>query len=109
MRCALYVVADQLANLVKEDGTLDMEKLSKDQALYEAAKDVCTDHYINHRHTGPGIFLLKLIFKQSGSTCLKAFAKVKFLMWILPEHLVPLQEVRYSITDSQIDLREYKE
>lgn len=97
MRSALSMIADRLADLVKEDGTLDLERLSSDQVLYEAAENVCTDESINYYHTGPGIFLLKLIFKQYGSTYLKALAKNKFLSWILPQHLIPSEEVGLAI------------
>lgn len=85
-RCILVVASDILADLVSPDGEVKDDLTQEKNRLMEFVKKVCCEATINTLDAGPGVFLLRQIFKRSGSDCLKALAR--FFPWILPKDLI---------------------
>lgn len=97
VRFALSVVAE-LLNL--SDPTRSQEERVLVVELFQQAKVVCTDPNINTIVTsaagqndtvGPGIYLIKLLVRQYGLSCLQKASKEH--SWIVPEQLRKTGEV----------------
>jgi hypothetical protein len=99
MRYALQVVAELLLLQVNEQGG-SLESHTQNlhgriaSVLLEEARCVCTAERINNidptgrsNTTGPLIYLLKLIVRQGGTSCLKKIIENQQLKWLVPLEL----------------------
>ena len=99
IRFALSVVAELLNQSdqprSQDDGVLVVQ-------LLHQAREICVDPNINsiddtgQRDTvGPVVFLIKLLVRQYGLTCLQSASEAH--AWIVPEQLKKTGEVRKSV------------
>jgi len=112
VRFALSVVAEhfhECATMKPEEcATTKPEQFHKHvtmkPALLHAVRTLCTDPSINHIDqtgqtdtTGPALYLLKLIVRQYGFSCLTKVAKKH--PWVVPHELKQVDEVTMLIAD----------
>ncbi len=102
IRFTIMEIANLLHSQINED---NFDPLQLD--LLELAKEVCTDPVINTTDfnisgvdcVGPGIYLLKLLVRQYGFTCLKEVS-VRH-PWVIPEGLNTAEVSFAKITSSK--------
>ena len=90
LRFALIFIAEVLYKLSERQQMYTHELY----LLLEKAKECCLDTLFNSEETGPGIFLVKQLYKQFGKAFIEAFVSSNTAMqWIVPSHLQKSEEV----------------
>ena len=67
--------------------------------LLEIAKQCCIAPVLNSEDAGPGIYLVKQIYRQYGKAFLTTLTTDRAMEWIIPSHLRKSDKVTF-ITDS---------
>lgn len=96
MRFALVVVTELLHTQIerKEQQTFTREAYH----LLEMAKECCLSLRYNTEDAGPGIFLVKQIFKLYGKAFLTTLTSDRAKEWVVPVHLRRSDEVSFVYT-----------
>ena len=92
LRYALIVVAELLhAQVERKRQQIIFSR--EGNLLLEMAKECCIDASLNSDDAGPGVFLVKQIFKQFGKAFLQTLTSDQSMEWIIPERLRRSDEV----------------
>ena len=95
MRFALVVVAELLhAQMEKKEQRTFTREASH---LLERAKECCLSLKHNTEDAGPGIFLVKQIFKLYGKAFLTTLTSDRAKEWVVPAHLRRSDEVSFVL------------
>ena len=86
LRYALAVVAELLYT---QEGTHSRDG----RKLLEIAKQCCISSALNDENAGPGVFLVKQIYRRYGNTFLTTLTSNRAMGWIVPPHLRKSDEV----------------
>ena len=89
LRYALAVVAELLYTQVEKKCAHSREELE----LLEKAKQCCISPALNDEDAGPGVFLVKQIYRRYGKAFLTTLTSNRAMEWIVPLHLRKSDEV----------------
>ena len=89
LRYALAVVAELLYTQVERKNAYSRDG----RELLELAKQCCISAALNDEDAGPGVFLVKQIYRRYGKTLLTTLTSNRAMGWIVPPHLRKSDEV----------------
>ncbi len=89
LRYALAVVAELLYTRVERKDAHSREG----RELLEIAKQCCISPALNDEDAGPGVYLVKQIYRRYGKAFLTTLTSNRAMEWIVPQHLRKSDEV----------------
>ena len=92
LRFSIAVVAELLYTQVERRGS--RRYTHEARTLLEKTKQCCINPELNTDDAGPGVFLVKQIFKQFGMAFLTTLTSDRAMEWVIPVHLRRTDEVR---------------